>query len=283
MKYMRTSLYGLLIVMATMFTVSCKPDKQVGKLLIIGGGYKPDDMVDKMIHESGLDKGGYGVILPMASEQPDTEIVETRNDFLRRGFDRMFGMQCPKGIPVSQARLDSIRNAKLIFISGGDQSRFMDAVKGTPLYDVIHEVYNRGGMICGTSAGAAVQSHKMITGNELKYPDDSGNFLTMEAGNVEVTEGLGFLEEAIIDQHFIKRKRLNRLISVCMENPENVGVGIDESTCIYVENGMATVIGRNQVVVIRHTKTPTKEENGLLGVRNLNLSVLLPGDQFPIE
>ncbi len=280
---MRTLLYALLMILAVVFTVSCKPDKQQGKLLIIGGGYKPDDMVDKMIHESGLDKGGYGVILPMASEQPDTEIVETRNDFLRRGFDRMFGMQCPKGVAVSQARIDSIRNAKLIFISGGDQSRFMDAVKGTPLYDVIHEVYNRGGMICGTSAGAAVQSRKMITGNELKYPDGSGNFLTMEARNVEVTEGLGFLEEAIIDQHFIKRKRLNRLISVCIENPENVGVGIDESTCIYVENGMATVIGTNQVVVIRHTKTPSKEEKGLLGVRNLNLSVLLPGDQFPIQ
>jgi cyanophycinase len=105
----------------------------------------------------------------------------------------------------------------------------------------------------------------------------------MEAGNIEVTVGLGMLEQAIIDQHFIKRKRLNRLVSVCMENPENTCVGIDESTAIFVHAGKAVVVGLNQVVVIRPSGAPATVTNGLLGARNMELDVLLPGDSFPIH
>jgi cyanophycinase len=279
----RITLVALAALVFGALATSCHPEKTEGKLMIIGGGYKPDDMVDQMITASGIDKGGYGVVLPMASEQPDTEIVETKGDFLRRGYSNVYGLNCKKGTVLTEARLDSIRNARLIFISGGDQSRFMDAIKGTPIEEIIHDVFNRGGMICGTSAGAAVMSRKMITGNERKYPDDSGNFLTMEAGNIEVTVGLGMLEQAIIDQHFIKRKRLNRLVSVCMENPENTCVGIDESTAIFVHAGKAVVVGLNQVVVIRPSGAPATVTNGLLGARNMELDVLLPGDSFPIH
>lgn len=123
----------------------------------------------------------------------------------------------------------------------------------------------------------------MITGNELKYPNNGGNFITMEAGNIEIREGLGMLENVIIDQHFIKRKRLNRLVSVCMENPENMCVGIDESTAILVDGNTATVYGNNQVVVLRHFRSETKVQKGLLGARNLRLDVYLPGEYFRIK
>jgi cyanophycinase len=126
-------------------------------------------------------------------------------------------------------------------------------------------------------------SKKMITGNELKYPDNTGSFKTMEAKNIEIVEGLGMLEAVIIDQHFIRRKRLNRLISVCMENPECVCVGIDESTAILVEQNTATVYGDNQVVVLRPGSSETKVENGLLGARGLKMDVFLPGESFRLN
>jgi cyanophycinase len=260
---------------------SCQRHNNEGKLFIIGG-VSTLDLVDKMIQESGLDKGGYGVVLPMASEIPDSAILEITVDFINKGC-KMYGLQFRKGEPLPQSKIDSILHARLIYISGGDQSRFMDAIAGTAIQKAIREVFEKGGLVCGSSAGAAVMSKKMITGNELKYPNNGGNFITMEAGNIEIREGLGMLENVIIDQHFIKRKRLNRLVSVCMENPENMCVGIDESTAILVDGNTATVYGNNQVVVLRHFRSETKVQKGLLGARNLRLDVYLPGESFRIK
>jgi cyanophycinase len=260
---------------------SCHHKMEKGKLFIIGG-VSTLDQVDKMIEVSGLDKGGYGVILPMASQIPDSAILEVSADFITKGC-RMYGLQFRKGEPCPQSRIDSMLNARIIYISGGDQSRFMDAIAGTPIQNAIHEFFNKGGLVCGSSAGAAVMSKKMVTGNELKHPDAEENFVTIEAGNIEVTEGLGMLENVIIDQHFIKRKRLNRQVSVCIENPENMCVGIDESTAILVDGNKATVYGNNQVVVLRNMSAEKKVHNGLLGASNLRLDIYLPGETFIIK
>jgi cyanophycinase len=272
---------SLIIAFISCFlSVAYLQSKPKGKLLIIGGGYRPDAMINLMITESGIDKGGYGVILPMASELPDTEIVDHQNDYYKMGIRNVYGLKFEKGEPYNKAKIDSILNAKMIFISGGDQSRFMDYIKGTKIEEAIHKAYENGALLCGTSAGAAVMSKKMITGNEKKYPDDSGNFYTMEANNVEVLQGLGMLETVIIDQHFIKRKRLNRLITVSMENPDKLCVGIDESTAIFVDGNKATVVGISQVVVVHPSKDPIKQQNGLLGATNIGIDVLLPGESF---
>jgi cyanophycinase len=274
-------LHMLLLAGLCLINTSCQHNKKEGKLFIIGGVNTPF-LVDKMIEISGLDKGGYGVILPMASELPDSAVPEVAVDFINKGC-RMYGLQFRKGEPCPQSRIDSILNARLIYISGGDQSRFMGAIAGTPIQNAIHEFFYKGGLLCGSSAGAAVMSKKMVTGNELKHPAVNENFITMEGGNIEVKEGLGMLENAIIDQHFIKRKRLNRLVSVCIENPKNMCVGIDESTAILVDGNKATVYGNTQVVVLRNLSAETKVQNGLLGARNLRLDVYLPGESFRIK
>jgi cyanophycinase len=259
---------------------SCQNNEETGKLFIIGGVNTPA-LVDKMIGISGLDKDGYAIILPMASEIPDSAVIEVAIDFINKGC-RMYGLQFRKGEPCPQSRIDSIVNARLIYISGGDQTRFMEAIAGTPIQNAIHEAFNKGHLVCGSSAGAAVMSKKMITGNELKHPNTDESFITMEAGNIEVKEGLGMLENVIIDQHFIKRKRLNRSVSVCIENPENMIVGINESTAILVDGNKATVYG-GQVVVLRNPSSSGKIQDGLLGAENIRLDVYLPGESFRIK
>ena len=243
----------------------------------------PSTMVEKIIQVSGIGAGGYGIILPMASSQPDTAIIDTKDEFIKNGCSNIYGLRFTKGQTVRQSFIDSISNASLIFISGGDQSRFMDIIKGTPVQKTIHEAFDKGSLICGTSAGAAVMSKKMITGNELKYPGDSSNFNSIEAQNIEITEGLGMLEKVIIDQHFIKRKRLNRLISVCIENPGNNCIGIDESTAILVDGNKATVYGLRQVLVLHNSSSSVTVKNGLLAARNLKIDLFLPGENFLIN
>src|SRR5690606_26810252 len=97
----------------------------------------------------------------------------------------------------------SITNAKMIYISGGDQNRFMDIIAGTAIEKAIHQSYANGNLIAGTSAGAAVMSKLMITGEELKHPNAS--LRNIESDNIEIGTGLGMLNQVIIDQHFVKR------------------------------------------------------------------------------
>jgi cyanophycinase len=254
-----------------------------GKLYIIGGGEKPEVIMNEIADLSGIRNSGYMYVLPMASSMPDSAIIWAGQDFGVAGITNVPGYNFKKGETPPQAQLDSLRNAKLIFISGGDQSRFMDVVLNTPVMDAIHEAYRNGAVISGTSAGAAVMSKLMITGNQKLHPKLENLFPTIEAGNVEIREGLGMLQNTIIDQHFVKRQRLNRLIAVSIENPGKLCVGIDESTAIIVEGVQATVTGIGQVVVISNSSDKKKIHNGLLGAEGLEISVYLPGDKFKIE
>jgi cyanophycinase len=140
-----------------------------------------------------------------------------------------------------------------------------------------------GAVIAGTSAGAAVMSKKMITGNQKKHPGSDAGFVTIEAANIETTEGLGLLPDVIIDQHFIKRQRLNRLVAASIENPDYLCVGIDESTAVIVDGDEATVTGESQVVVIKNTGGNEMVKDGLLGISGLKLSIYLPGQKFKLR
>jgi len=275
----------LAVALLSIFLVSCTDNgKSVqGTLFIIGGGDKTEEMMRELVDLSGIRENGYMYVLPMASSVPDSSLMWASEDFMKAGAGKVPGYAFRQGEIPPKPQLDSLRNAKLIYISGGDQSRFMSVVLNTPLMDAIHEAYENGSVIAGTSAGAAAMSKKMITGNQKKHPETEAGFTTIEAENIEITEGLGLLENVIIDQHFIKRQRLNRLIASSIENPEELCVGIDESTAIIVNGKTARVTGIGQVLTIRNREALKKVSDGLLGTENLQVSVYLPGDTFKLD
>ncbi|OPZ71076.1 MAG: Cyanophycinase [bacterium ADurb.Bin478] len=146
--------------------------------------------------------------------------------------------------------------------------------------------YERGGIIGGTSAGAAAMSEVMITGNELVNKDSTNIFHSIQAKNVETKRGFGFIKNAIIDQHFMMRKRHNRLIAVVLEHPELPGIGIDEEAAILVyPDGRFKVYGKDAVIVYdaRKAKEIRVSDQGLLGGRNIKVDLLLPGEVYSIE
>lgn len=275
----------ILAAMLTFLICTCSFSqvKPAGKLFIIGGGNRTEVMMKELVNLSGINTSGYAYILPMASATPDSSIMWTKEDFVGTGAKKVSGFNFQRGVNLPKVQLDSLKNAKLIFISGGDQDRFMSVVLNTPVMDAIHQAYKKGAVIAGTSAGAAVMSKKMITGIQKKHPNVESGFVSIESDNVEIKEGLGFLTDVIIDQHFIKRQRLNRLVAASIENPEQLCVGIDESTAIVVDGDYATVTGISSVIVIRNPGKVKKIENGLLGTEGLQLSVYLPGQKFKLR
>jgi cyanophycinase len=146
------------------------------------------------------------------------------------------------------------------------------------------ELYGQGAVVGGTSAGAAVQSEFMITGNEKRTGGEEGTWEVILADDVEHTEGFGFVRNAVIDQHFVTRRRHNRLIAVVLQHPTLVGVGIEESTAVLVRpDGKYEVLGEGQVIVYDARRAKTfRSPDSHLGGHGLTAHVLLPGDVYDL-
>lgn len=266
-----------LVFLAFNFTFS---QNSKGKLFIIGGGSRPDFLVDRMIKEAGLKSGETVAIFPHASEEQDSSFYYAKQQFEKRNL-KALDCAFKKDEKLPPSKLDSLKTAKLIYIGGGDQVRFMEIINSNPeVKNLLKSAYQNGKMIAGTSAGAAVMSEVMITGNQLKYKDYENTFDNIEIKNVETKQGLGFIKTAVIDQHFVVRSRYNRLLSLIIENPTYKGIGIDEGTAILVKNGAAEVVGRAQVIVFKNPKQSKKLNGDKLGAKGITLDIYLNGEKF---
>jgi len=251
-----------------------------GNLLLIGGGDRPHAVMAKFVELAGGPSAPI-VILPTASGEAST------GPRLKREFERGHGCTAVTvaniRIPPDahrQSFVEAIRNARGIFFSGGDQRRIIQALRETPALSALQEAFAAGAVVGGTSAGTACQSPLMLTGE--------GNFSLITAGNVEVWPGLGLFPGVIVDQHFVARSRHNRLISVVLEHPHLLGVGVDEATAVWVKPDQTfEVVGEGWVVVydaaaasVNRQRSDAESER--LGVHNLRTHVLLPGEGFDL-
>ena len=153
-------------------------------------------------------------------------------------------------------------------------------IGGSPVYDAIKELCINGGIIAGTSAGASVMSDTMIVEGE---DDESPHKCTLK-----MSPGLGLVKNIIIDQHFAQRGRVGRLLTAIAQNPEVLGIGIDEDTAILVsDKGTAEVIGSGAVYFIdgsgiTYSNVSEQYSNEILSMFNVKLHVLKEGDKFDL-
>ena len=280
MRYYLTLLTALLIVCLVQAQQGVKPK---GKLFIIGGGDRPPSLMQALVKTSGLSPKDYVVVLPMSSASPDRAYEYFKADLEPFCRNAIVNFNFTPERVNDQSWLDSLQKAKLIFITGGDQDRFMKSVQNTAVYQAIHRAYQQGATIGGTSAGAAVMSEHMITGHELQDTVYRSTFNKLRDKNIEFKQGLGLLTSAVIDQHFIVRSRYNRLLSALARFPSLNCIGIDEETAIIVDGSVATVTGERQVVVMKKPEEIKALETGLIKVKDMQFSIYTAGDSFQIN
>lgn len=275
----------ILLFLLTILSWACTPQKPAdssGKLFIIGGGDRSAALVEKMIQTADLGQGDYVFILPMASAIPDTTTKDISDQILMQGDYDIRSHNFTRAEAQHQKELiAAVSKARLIYIPGGDQNRFMDVVLDTPLYEALHQAYRQGATIAGTSAGAAVMSEIMLTGEQTANPDKD-RFNVLWRNNMATASGLGFLQEDIIDQHFVRRSRFSRLIALLADYPNKQGIGIDERTAIICHNNQAEVVGEGQVVVLSAPKGLNAAEEQLIRFEDLKFSLLKEGDRFEL-
>jgi len=254
-----------------------------GKLFIIGGGGRPAALLQSLLATAAMDKKDYVVVLPMSSAEPETSYYYFKADLEPFCKNTIVNFNFTPAKVNDKNWLDSLEKAKLIFITGGDQDRFMDAVLNTPVYHAIHTAYTNGATIAGTSAGAAVMSKYMITGRELTDTVYHSTFRKIQNENIEIKPGLGLLTNAVIDQHFIARSRYNRLLSALARYPMLTCIGIDEATAIIVYKNKVRVSGLSQVIVMGKPEGLAITNTKLIKLKDLHFSIYTDGDEFTLN
>ena len=251
-----------------------------GHLVIIGGGHRPASVTQRFIQLAGGENGARLVVISLASEDVDATAQKTVEEFKALGVSHVEALPAA---PDEAAR--TLREANSVYLTGGDQQRLVDQMARLKAISSLQQVWRRGGVIAGTSAGAAVMSARMITGEERGLPTEDERFRSIQVGRIATTNGFGFLTNAIVDQHFIVRKRSNRLFSAVLEQPQLLGIGIDESTAVIVgPDLLCQVLGDHNVMLIdaRHTRHVHTDADAHLAATDLRVHLLVSGDRFDI-
>ena len=220
---------------------------RISRLVIVGGA--EDRLQDRIILRKFADYCGGSQarirIITAASGDPEGVWQSYQNAFMSIGVEDVQRLAINDRESAHALPLQTeILRADGIFMSGGDQSKLMDTLWDTPAYQSLHKAFHLNRCcIGGTSAGAAVMSRHMIA---------QGPAMLRPRKEAVVTDiGLGFLSQAVVDQHFSERRRLPRLLSTLAMRPDLLGVGIDEDTALVIERGEGIeVIGQGTVTLV---------------------------------
>jgi cyanophycinase len=253
-----------------------------GTLIIIGGA-EDKEGERRILREVArrADKGTL-VVATVASEVADELWPIYERVFRELGVKHVEHLDVRRREDAfDQAHLDVLTDAQVVFFTGGDQLRIASRLGGTPVNERIYEIYTCGGTIAGTSAGASAMSETMLAAGPGAVSVGMREML-------HLAPGLGFTRHMVIDQHFVQRGRIGRLLGAVAENPRLLGIGIDEDTAIVVEEGTHfTVIGSGSVYItdargVIDSNISDATGECALSVFGVMLHVLAAGDSFDI-
>lgn len=269
---------------------SAPPDVR-GSLVIIGGSARVgnEEIWDTVIQQAG-GRGKRIAVFPTASGIPLKSGSRAVSFLNSKGADAFLVPLAPTGLEVNwqdivkdQEWVEKVRAADGVFFVGGAQGRIRDTLvaadgKPTPVLDAIWDCYRRGGVIAGSSAGAAIMSKVMFR--------DAGVVLNTLLNGVtmgkELDYGLGFLEHQwFVDQHCLVRGRFARSLVAMREQSVPFGVGIDEDTALVVERGVeARVVGYRGAIVMDLSSAKSQADLGVFNIQDVKLTYLDRGDKI---
>ena len=261
-----------------------KKGKKVGTLIIIGGHEKDGD---QEILKTVAERVGSGklVICTVATTEPAESFKEYRKIFQGLGVKRVEQLDIRiREEGYADKVVSVLDGATVVFFTGGDQLKITSQLGDSRVYQRVQEIFESGGTIAGTSAGASVMSETMLISGASDESHKLGSVLGM-------APGLGLIHDVVIDQHFAERGRLGRLLAAITQNPRTLGVGIDENTAVVVTDGdFFEVVGEGAVTVLDGSKVSysnladDKEQmDKTLSVFDVKLHMLSAGNRFDLR
>ena len=270
------------------------PDEPKGSLVIIGGSerYRDRELWDTIVELAG-GEGASIAVFPTASGSPVRQGNKVVQALKRAGAT-------PFLVPVAWKEVEhevrdavfnedlvlQVRASKGIFFIGGSQDRIVDALldddlEKTPMLQAIWNMYHDGGVIAGTSAGAAIMSRVM-------YRDAPPPMQILRNGvtmGKEIDDGLGFLNSQwFVEQHCLVRGRFARALVAMYSQGVPYGIGVDENTALVVRHGYdATVIGYKGVLIMDISNAAPDPKTEGFSLKNVKMSYLDRGDSIDLR
>jgi cyanophycinase len=178
--------------------------------------------------------------------------------------------------------IERLKACDCIMFSGGNQLRLSSIFGGTQFLDILKQrLHDEHFVVGGTSAGAMAMSNTMI----YEGSADKAHL----KGEVKITTGLGFLQNVIIDSHFDKRGRFNRLAQAVAANPGAIGIGLGEDTGVVVTEGHhLKAIGSGSVVIIdgkniEYNNIADIRTGEPISVENIMVHIMSSGDVYNLQ
>jgi cyanophycinase len=283
---------GLALALACAGARAAAPPDAKGSLVIIGGGLRANnaEVWDRIVELAG-GKGARIAVFPTAAGTPEREGKLTAEALTRYGAQafvvpiapRLAGTDARKAAD-DPALAEAVRKAGGAFFTGGDQARITGALRradgsNTAVLDALWAMYRKGGVIAGTSAGAAIMSSTMF------YDPPLDVLPLLKHGVVDgkdVAPGLGFVgDDVFIDQHFLIRGRFARMLPVMLAKGYTLGLGIDENTAAVVGPSRdVTIVGYRGALVLDLAGATVDKAKPNFNLSNARISYLDSGDRF---
>ena len=250
-------------------------------LIPIGGNElkSKDSEIYKRMVQLGGGTSARIAIVPTASSIPEERAKAYTDVFERFEPESIEVLMIDERSEAAEpAALKVAEEATVVMFGGGDQLRLSSIIGGTPLHEVFLRRYREGCVIAGSSAGAAAIPNIMIFQNH--------RFENYRRGGLEIAQGLGFVDGAIFDTHFVQRNRISRLVQAVATNPALLGLGIEENTGLVVEDeATAECIGTGTVIVVDgrdsgYTNISEVQSGQPFAITGLKYSVLTEGMSY---
>lgn len=271
-----------------------------GKLISIGGNEDKGTAIEpKFTQKENLNFFEFGILKRILKEMKGTdsrvEVITTASSIPeevgQNYLDAFSKLGCTNvGVIHIKKReesdlpeyLERIKNCDGVMFTGGNQMRLSMIFGGTEFLQILHERYeNEDFVIAGTSAGAMAMSNTMI------YQGSSS--VALLKGEVKITTGLAFMNNVIIDSHFVTRGRFGRLAEAVAGNPGCIGIGLGEDTGVLVTEGnKLEAIGSGLIILfdgheIKHSNIADVEHGSPLSIENLIIHVMAKGNHFNVK
>ena len=257
------------------------PGSERGSLVIIGGA--EDKRADKSILKEVIrlsgGKDSRVALITTATNSPEEAGQEYKRLFGELGAGSVVSINITDRETANNLEgLKILEDATCIFFVGGDQLRISSILGGTEVHRLLKKAYKEGGVIAGTSAGASMMSEIMVVEGK---DDEAPRKCTLK-----MAPGMGLLEGVIIDQHFNQRGRIGRLLAAVAQNPNVLGIGIDEDTAMIVNKELEFSVEGSGVVTIvdgreiSYTNISEQYQDDPLAITNVKIHILPRGYGF---
>jgi cyanophycinase len=240
-------------------------------------------ILKRILTESSHGESSRIEIVTTASKIPETVGAEYAKAFEYLGAKNVGILNMDKREQANDdGYVDKLRDADVVMFTGGDQLRLTSILGGTKFHDVLLEKYqNEHFVYAGTSAGAAAASTNMI------YQGSSKEALLK--GEIKITSGLGFIDDVVIDTHFVQRGRIGRLFQAVASNPKTIGIGLGEDTGLLIkQNNFMEAIGSGLVILvdgkeIKDSNISHVELGSPISIEHLVVHVMSINDTFNLK